>query len=517
MTRYRLFSAVACVMLIGIAGRLAGADDSIAARFSIDRTRVKVGEAVAFDATASVPGRDSELFGYFWDFDGTDQVTVDAQGEMVTHVFNHTGAYTVRLMVENNIGERDLAVGFVEVLPEADDGISITDHFEGGKTGVLLHSDYDFCFSLEWGGQFYFRIDNCRNRPVSIKIIGYGSNHRQLPSVTPYADDDSFDDKFTFMANTDYQNPDWQPLTDAAYTYDEKTATLTVKFTPAAESIYLAWASPYEIGRLERFIDIWENRPEFTWSTVGLSVEGRPLYYIKVTDPESDDRNKKTVWITGNQHGYEMAAENVCEGIVAALLENSDSARAVLKSTVYNMVPMVNPDAVMRGGYRYNLGAVDLNRNWDNKALNEWDGELPEPEVASVKRLIGDWVSGGGRLDFFFDFHCLTAIANNLLLIRAAPDSLPDSVVAGQQRFFDLFSKKYVWRKSEDDGKGGSACTWAASEFAAKTGVKSFTPEHCLGWVRTAGGEPVRARPEFFRKLGRDYVWTIREFFATGK
>ncbi|HLA39514.1 MAG TPA: M14 family zinc carboxypeptidase, partial [Candidatus Glassbacteria bacterium] len=448
---------------------LGAAEKFISARFTIDRTRVRVGEEVKFDASASVAGEDSELFAYLWDFDGTDQVNVDARGPQMTHVFNHTGAYTVRLMVENDIGERDQAVGFVEVLPEVTDGLSITDHFEGGKSGVFLKSDCDFCFRLEWGGQFYFRLDNCRNRPVSLKIIGYGPNRLQIPAVTPYADDYSFDEKFALMANTDYQNPDWQPLTQVRYSYDDSSATLVAKFTPTSESIYLAWAAPYEIGRLEKFIDAWENNPRFSWSTIGLSVEGRPLYYISVTDPKEDDQKKKAVWITGNQHGYEMAAEYVCEGIVAALLEDSDSARTVLKNTVYNMVPMVNPDAVMRGGYRYNMGLVDLNRNWDDVAINEWDNKLPQPEVASIKRAIGDWVSGGGRLDFFFDFHCLTTIAENLLMIRAAPDSMPENVAEAQQRFTDLFAKKYVWRRSEDQGLQGSACTWAAKTFAAET------------------------------------------------
>ncbi|MBN2287806.1 MAG: succinylglutamate desuccinylase/aspartoacylase family protein, partial [Candidatus Glassbacteria bacterium] len=333
------------------------------------------------------------------------------------------------------------------------------------------------------------------------------------PSVTPYGDDYTFDDSFRVMVNIDYQHPQWEVLTGAKYSYDPETESILIRFTPQAESVYLAWASPYTMRNLNMFIERWEDNPDFYLEPIGLSVEGRPIYRITVSDPEVPDSEKKVVWITGTQHAYEMAAGPVCEGLVETLLAPGDSAAELRRRFVYHLVPLINPDAVARGGYRYNMHDIDLNRNWDDFKLSDWDSEVSEPEVAAVKRAVDDWVAGGGGLDMFFDFHCLTVLERNLLMIMATPDSIPARVVEEEERFArDFFSKRYVWRLSKDSSTGG-ACNEISGLYAAQTGVLSYTSEHCLGMVARAGQSPVRATPDFWKALGRDYALTIREYF----
>ncbi|HUU29958.1 MAG TPA: M14 family zinc carboxypeptidase [archaeon] len=513
MLKIRNIFTLHLFMLFACTGFVFAADSEIKSKIKVSAKRVKAGERVHFDAGSSVAGRGAELYGIYWDFNDMDLVDVDATGDTVSHVFNRAGAYNVKLIVENERGERDQATTSIEVLPDTDLGPAITDYFQGGKTGIFIKSEETFAFRLEWGGQFFFRIDNCKNVPLSLRIYGYGPNRPVPESVTPYADDYSFDEHFTLMANTYYNNPDWRPLTEAKYSYDPKTAALVARFTPESESIYLAWASPYTMRNLEQFLDRWEDRPEFSWQPIGMSVEGRPILQITVTDPGVDDSGKKVVWITGTQHAYEMAAGPVCEGIVEALLEKSDSAKTVLKKFVYHLVPLMNPDATSRGGYRYNMHDVDLNRNWDDYQQDEWDRAMSEPEVAAVQRAIRNWVSGGGGLDFFFDFHCLTRLSDNLLIIKAVPDSMPQGLAEKQDRFIkEFFAKRYVWRISE--GKEVSSANGAiAGLYAWQTGVLSFTSEHALGRITPAGKDPVRTTPALLRKLGTDYVWTIKEYF----
>ena len=74
---------------------------------------------------------------------------------------------------------------------------------------------------------------------------------------------------------------------------------------------------------------------------------------------------------------------------------------------------------------RFNENNVDLNRNWDNVKLDDWDTQFSQPEVAAVKRSLSRWVEDGGRLDVYFDFHCLTAVSDDLLMIRATPVTVP--------------------------------------------------------------------------------------------
>ena len=501
------------VVLFSGGGLLAG-EDGIRAEIKAGSLRVRVGEEVAFSAAGSRAGKGAKLAGFYWDFNDMDLLPVNDSGREVTHVFNRTGAYTVELKVEDEQGHRDSAFCSVEVMPETDEGQSITSNFQGGRTGVFFASDESFAFRLEWGNQFYFRLDNCKGRKTSLKIVGYGPNRKQLPSVTPYRNDHTFDDKYTLMYSTDYQKHDWKPYLEADYAYNDETATLTASFVPEEDSLYFAWAVPWTMRNLRELIGKREDNGFFKWRVLGESLEGRPIIGLTVTDFEVSHKEKKAIWITGTQHAYEMAAGPVIDGIVNRLLDGRADSGELLKKYVYNIVPLMNPDGVYQGGYRYNLHNIDLNRNWDDRKQDDWDREESEPEVACVKEAIDEWVRQNENLDIYMDFHCLTAIAEDLLMIKASPDSIPAEIKVEQDRFVkDFLRKRWFFRESESSGGNGGK-GYITEKYAGKTGVISFTAEHCLGFIRTAEGERQRATPELFRQLGRDYVELIDEYFS---
>ncbi len=108
-------------------------------------------------------------------------------------------------------------------------------------------------------------------------------------------------------------------------------------------------------------------------------------------------------------------------------------------------------------------------------------------------------------------------MSKNLLMIKAAPDSISPEIAAEQDRFArEFFARRYFWRISES-GSIGSANGYISYLYAARTGVLSFTAEHALGSITPAGGELVRSTPAHWRKLGADYVWTIKEYFDSRK
>ena len=63
-----------------------------------------------------------------------------------------------------------------------------------------------------------------------------------------------------------------------------------------------------------------------------------------------------------------------------------------------HIVPMINPDGVIIGNSRVNLGGVDLNRKWGEKVVNE---QLA-PESFMCKEYIKRFK---GRTLMFLDFH----------------------------------------------------------------------------------------------------------------
>ena len=512
----RKFSIVTFLCFISLTSfSLSEGKATLRAKINSSSLKVRVGDVVSFSAAASQAEAGRKLAAFYWDFDDMDLVAVNSTGLEAVHIFNKTGAYTVKLTVEDDLGRKEEAFQSLEVMPESMEGPSITSNFQGGRTGVFFSSPETFAFRLEWGNQFYFRLDNCRNQRISLRIAGYGPNRPHIPSVTPYGGDDTFSKDFSLMFSTDYQSPDWKPYLEAEYAYDEASASLTAAFTPVTDSIYLSWSSPWTERNLQELIDRREGSEFFSWRVIGRSVEGRPVTALTITDFAVDNKLKKAVWITGTQHAYEMAAGPVVEGIVSRLLDGGSSSGELLGKYVYNIVPLLNPDGVARGGYRYNMHDIDLNRNWDNQKSDDWDREVSEPEVACVKDAISDWVRQYGTLDLFFDFHCLTAIAENLLMIKASPESIPEAVRNEQNRFVsDFLQKRWFFRESESLS-AGNGNGYIGDKYAATTGVISFTPEHCLGFIKTADGEMQRATPELFRRLGEDYVELIDEYFRS--
>ena len=515
----RFFGLMLLVMVAGmIFSGVLQAAGMIKARGSADKQRVRVGETVNFDGSASVPGVNTEIIGWYWDFNDMDEVAVNIVGEKVSHIFNRSGAYSVSLVVENEIGERDMLEIPVEVLPDVDSGLSLTDYFQGGKTGVILDDKHTFCFRLEWGLQFDFRIDNAAGKEISIKIYGYGPNRHVPPSVTPYVEDTSFNEKWQAMYCESYSAPDWKPLENAVYKYNPEDESMVITFTPAGDAVYVAWAPPYTQRYVDALIERWEDNPHFFSSTIGTSAEGRPIEMLTVSDPDVDDSSKKTIWVTAIQHGYEMAGGPACEGMINALLADTDDANRIRKEFVYHLVPLVNVDAVNHGGFRYNMRDVDLNRNWDNVKKDAYDSEISEPEVAAVQRAVRDWVYyDQGSLDMFIDMHCLPPTADTLLVIYSANDSIPAQVKENQTVFInDYLARDYYWRKNDHDFVS-SASGSTADRYAGETNVISMTIEHPLGYINVNGVGLVRNTPERLRELGGYYVRQIDRFFNRDK
>lgn len=157
---------------------------------------------------------------------------------------------------------------------------------------------------------------------------------------------------------------------------------------------------------------------------IGKSVEGRPLYSLKV------GTGKKEVLMDASFHGREHMTTNVLMEMIDTYLkayvngtkfENYD-VKKILSEVSIVFVPMVNPDGVTlaQGGkvktsmtklkamnnnsndfkrWKANINGVDLNRqfnvNWHlikttKPSFKEYKGKAPntQPEALAIKRLI---------------------------------------------------------------------------------------------------------------------------------
>jgi len=111
--------------------------------------------------------------------------------------------------------------------------------------------------------------------------------------------------------------------------------------------------------------------------TIGDSEQGRPVWLVTIPNPDvvPGTEGRVKVLFDGAMHGSEVIASESMLYYVQYLLNGYDTdptAREIVDGWTTYVVPMVNPDGVMRGktsddykDARKNARRVDLNRNFD--------------------------------------------------------------------------------------------------------------------------------------------------------
>lgn len=88
-------------------------------------------------------------------------------------------------------------------------------------------------------------------------------------------------------------------------------------------------------------------------------------------------------------------AEWFMQGLLSALLDDANPiAKSLLKTTLFFLIPNMNPDGAIRGNLRTNAAGANLNREWLNPSMEA------SPEVFLVRQRM--MLEGG---DLFLDIH----------------------------------------------------------------------------------------------------------------
>lgn len=205
---------------------------------------------------------------------------------------------------------------------------------------------------------------------------------------------------------------------------DDRTARLTIKlrdvpvFVAAQEiippSTYDAWLDQVTMADdAERWL-------------LGKSAEGRDIPGMTIAGPQKDQR--ETVVLVGRQHPPEITGALAMFPFVETLLGDSELAQQYRARFQTIVVPMLNPDGVVRGFWRHNTGGVDLNRDW---------GPFTQPETKLMEGVFNDIAADPDRtLRLMLDFH-----STQRDIFYTIPDELPTDP--------ELFTRDWLARYQE--------------------------------------------------------------------
>ena len=137
-----------------------------------------------------------------------------------------------------------------------------------------------------------------------------------------------------------------------------------LRVTMTASRLHVARMEPYRLSDLERLLDRIRSHRLVRIESIGHTVAGRQLQIVRIGDPAAANR----VFVRARAHPWEAGSNWVAHGLIERLLTDDEESRRFLRSYSVSILPMANEDGVARGGTRFNLRGMDLNRGWDKPA-----------------------------------------------------------------------------------------------------------------------------------------------------
>jgi murein tripeptide amidase MpaA len=212
---------------------------------------------------------------------------------------------------------------------------------------------------------FYFCLQGAAGVPVRLNFVNAGQS-AYPKGWTNYRVVASYDHQNWFRLDTDFDGE-----------------VLRTSFTPAGNSVYLAYFEPYSYERHLDLIGSAANSEHVTLERLGASVDGRDMTLLQLTNAQSPVplAQRKKIWLIARQHPGESMAEWFVEGFLERLLDEADPvSRVLLDQCVFYVVPNMNPDGAVRGNLRTNAAGANLNREWATPSLET------SPEVYWVRQ-----------------------------------------------------------------------------------------------------------------------------------
>lgn len=250
----------------------------------------------------------------------------------------------------------------------------------------------------------------------------------------------------------------WTLLKKEAFTHTPKSreavaperATATVHVGPET-----LWVAAQEmIGGVEigAWIDAMAKLSFVRASVFGESIERRPLREITIAETAAPNY----VFIISRQHPPEVTGTLALMPFIDTITGDSDLAREYRRTFQTIVLPLMNPDGIVHGHWRHNMGGVDTNRDW--KPFTQPETRAARDEMLKLGK------APGARVFLFLDFH-----STGSDVFYTQPDSEPTVPPLFASKWLGAFAKRFPGYKfTRDDGHNVGLPTskaWAYDTF----------------------------------------------------
>lgn len=394
---------------------------------------------------------------------------------------------------------------------------TVTAAFESGSIGkavkvsatewelTIADDNNNATLPATWRSWWYVRMDNAATAGVTaITLKNSGWPYYYLPVYS-------------------YDRKTWQRFSEDEVSQNA-SSELVIRKQFAQPTVWLARFYPYTFSDLEQYLQRIAGSRVLEIQVPGYSQNGKPLYLLKLTDPDSPVAAKKRIFIHARTHPAETSPSFLLEGLIGSLLSGSADAATLLATTEFYIFPMQNVDGVIAGNYRSTPRSENLEVMWYLDSSNSMNlrSDVPQ-EVAVVqqyaKRLMTD---GGPAVVIALNLHASNSepdirtffyphFGTTLQGYTATQASLWDK----QIRFIDLLAGRYsadLLEPPPDNGGSSFASnpfpeSWWWVNFQDR--VMAMTIEMTYG---RSGFAPRWITPDDTRQLGAALARTIGDY-----
>jgi hypothetical protein len=269
-------------------------------------------------------------------------------------------------------------------------------------------------------GWFYFAITGNAGQTVTLFLTNRGD--WQVASHVPVY---SVDNDNWQRVNQTWQSDDW----------------LVFHQTLDADTVWFAQCMPYTVSQFDGFLDSIGSTRYGHIDTLGASVHSRSIRLLTIADSSYGDRPRKRVWLLSRQHPMESPPTFLLEGLINAVADSTDFARAFRRGIDLHIVGIANQDGVAEGYSRHNVNGINLNRDW------QWTIPDEQPEVQAIHTRIAQEVSAGRTPNFLMDLHA--APDHFDFGYRTAPGVCSEAFFANQGSFIHLLESHDPWQAAD--------------------------------------------------------------------
>jgi len=286
-----------------------------------------------------------------------------------------------------------------------------------------------------------------------------------------------------------------------------KDTSFVYRFPEYAHDVRFCFAVPYQDADLQRFLVRHEKNANLSVHQLCKTRKARPVERIHVG--RIDGRAKYRVLLTARHHACESMASYTLEGMLEAILADTDDGGWFRRNVEVLAVPFMDKDGVEDGDQGKNRKPRDHNRDYIGKSIY--------PSVAALRTFVRNWSQG--RLKVALDLHCphIRGPHNEAIYIVGSsnPDiwheqcefgRLLEAVQTGplvyQAKDTLPFGQGWNTRQNYDEGK--TCKDWASGLEGIRLAATFEIP------YANAGGQPVTA--DSARTFGHDLARAIRQY-----